>query len=596
MYETSGVIRVIPSASISSWMSRDSTSRRNSELQDYPKQTMNGTWHEITQVIGLQLPTLSYLTLAQESSSNPLSNLGNLSLGSITLIDFGIALLILVIGYIVALFAQGLIKGLLKKTDLDNKIAASVTGRSDSQNIPVENWAGSIVFWLIFLFAIIGFFEKLQLTAASSPLTALLTQITSFLPNVLGASILLGVAWVVATLSKALVIRVLNVFRLDERLNQQVSDGTSSTPNQFSLSETLGNALYWFVFLIFLLPILDTLGLPGLLDPVQQMLNEVLFMLPNILAAVLIAGAGWVIAQIVRRIVTNLLVAIGCDRLGSRFGISPASGGQSLSSIIGTVVYVLVLIPIAISALNALKIEAISVPAIEMLSNILNIIPQLFAAAVILFVAYIVGRFVSDLVTSILTSFGFNKLFYWLGLETTPPRPTTPPPATTTTGVASTPEQATVLQKSSTRTPSEIVGIIAFVGVMLFAVVTATDILGLNSLTLILEQIIIIAGRVLIGVIVFAIGLYFANLAYKLVLSSGTGGSKLLAQTARVAIIVFVGALALQQMGIGSGIVNLAFGLLLGAIAVAVAISFGLGGRDVAAEKIREFLSGFQNK
>jgi hypothetical protein len=113
---------------------------------------------------------------------------------------------------------------------------------------------------------------------------------------------------------------------------------------------------------------------------------------------------------------------------------------------------------------------------------------------------------------------------------------------------------------------------------------------------LILEQIILIAGRVLIGVVIFAVGLYFANLAHRLVLSSGTGNSKLLAQAARVAIIIFVGAMALQQMGIGSDIVNLAFGLLLGAIAVAVAISFGLGGRDIAAEKIRETLSKVQQK
>jgi hypothetical protein len=320
------------------------------------------------------------------------------------------------------------------------------------------------------------------------------------------------------------------------------------------------------------------------------MLNQVLFILPNILAAILIAAAGWVIAQIVRRIVTNLLIAVGTDRLGRRFGLGDAANGQSLSSIIGTVVYVLILIPIAIAALNSLKIEAISVPAIEMLSRILNIIPQLFAAAVILAVAYVIGRFVSDLVTSVLTSFGFNRLFYWLGLQSTPPHEET---------VVGTDPQVRVVDttsSSTTRTPSEIVGIIAFVGIMLFAIVTATDILQLTSLTLILEQIILIAGRVLIGVVIFAVGLYFANLAHRLVLSSGTGNSKLLAQAARVAIIIFVGAMALQQMGIGSDIVNLAFGLLLGAIAVAVAISFGLGGRDIAAEKIRETLSKVQQK
>lgn len=539
-------------------------------------------------VFGTTIPTLSHLTLAQDATANPF-NLGNYTLGSINLIDIGISLLILLVGYLIALFAQSLVKSLLKKTDFDNKIASWVTGRSDGgENIPVENWVGTAVFWIIFLFAIIGFLERLQLTAASTPLTTLLNEITIFFPRILAALILLGIAWVVATLCKAVTVRILNGFRVDERLNQQVNDGT--TQADFSLSETFGNAIYWFIFLLFLLPVLDTLSLQGLLAPVQQMLNQVLFILPNILAAILIAAAGWVIAQIVRRIVTNLLIAVGTDRLGRRFGLGDAANGQSLSSIIGTVVYVLILIPIAIAALNSLKIEAISVPAIEMLSRILNIIPQLFAAAVILAVAYVIGRFVSDLVTSVLTSFGFNRLFYWLGLQSTPPHEET---------VVGTDPQVRVVDttsSSTTRTPSEIVGIIAFVGIMLFAIVTATDILQLTSLTLILEQIILIAGRVLIGVVIFAVGLYFANLAHRLVLSSGTGNSKLLAQAARVAIIIFVGAMALQQMGIGSDIVNLAFGLLLGAIAVAVAISFGLGGRDIAAEKIRETLSKVQQK
>lgn len=539
-------------------------------------------------VFGTTIPTLSHLTLAQDATANPF-NLGNYTLGSINLIDIGISLLILLVGYLIALFAQSLVKSLLKKTDFDNKIASWVTGRSDGgENIPVENWVGTAVFWIIFLFAIIGFLERLQLTAASTPLTTLLNEITIFFPRILAALILLGIAWVVATLCKAVTVRILNGFRVDERLNQQVNDGT--TQADFSLSETFGNAIYWFIFLLFLLPVLDTLSLQGLLAPVQQMLNQVLFILPNILAAILIAAAGWVIAQIVRRIVTNLLIAVGTDRLGRRFGLGDAANGQSLSSIIGTVVYVLILIPIAIAALNALKIQAISVPAIEMLSRILNIIPQLFAAGVILAVAYVIGRFVSDLVTSVLTSFGFNRLFYWLGLQSTPPHEET---------VVGTDPQVRVVDtttSSTTRTPSEIVGIIAFVGIMLFAIVTATDILQLTSLTLILEQIILIAGRVLIGVVIFAVGLYFANLAHRLVLSSGTGNSKLLAQAARVAIIIFVGAMALQQMGIGSDIVNLAFGLLLGAIAVAVAISFGLGGRDIAAEKIRETLSKVQQK
>jgi hypothetical protein len=57
-----------------------------------------------------------------------------------------------------------------------------------------------------------------------------------------------------------------------------------------------------------------------------------------------------------------------------------------------------------------------------------------------------------------------------------------------------------------------------------------------------------------------------------------------------------VAAMALQQMGIAPNIVNLAFGLLLGAIAVAVAIAFGLGGRDVAANQLQNWFDTFNRK
>jgi hypothetical protein len=67
-----------------------------------------------------------------------------------------------------------------------------------------------------------------------------------------------------------------------------------------------------------------------------------------------------------------------------------------------------------------------------------------------------------------------------------------------------------------------------------------------------------------------------------------------LAQIARIAIIALVLPMALQQMGIAGNIVELAFGLLLGAIAVAIALAFGLGSRDIAATQVREWLSSFK--
>jgi hypothetical protein len=300
---------------------------------------------------------------------------------------------------------------------------------------------------------------------------------------------------------------------------------------------------------------------------------------------------GWLVARIVKGVVTNLLAAVGTDQIGSRMGFrQQTTGGMSLSSLLGTVVYVLVLIPTAIAALNALEIAAISTPAVAMLNQVMTKLPQILTAGLIVALFYFIGRFVADLVSNILTSIGFNNITSLLGI---PDLPRNDPNPFDEMGTTDIPGQTTAAMLPS-RSPSEIAGVVTLVGIVLFGVVTATEVLGLPALTAMMNSVLGIAARVLVGVAIFAVGLYLANLAFKLINLSGGRQSHLLAQTARICILAFVAAMALQQMGIASSIVNLAFGLLLGAVAVAIALAFGLGGRDVAGEKIRGFISDFE--
>ncbi|MEG4582058.1 mechanosensitive ion channel [Microcoleus sp. MON1_C5] len=551
---------------------------------------MNETWQEITQPVSGPIAALSDRILAQAQPGNALTDaergINNFLQGS-NIENLLWAVGILLIGLIVSALVSSVVGGLLKKTTLDNRLAAWITGRPEGAGAPqVEKWISTAVFWIIFIFFLIAFFNRLNLTAVSQPLNTFLNQITGFLPKLAGALIWLGIAWVLATVAKMAVSRAMRTFSVDERLNQEV--GTASTERPLLLSDTVANALYWFIFLLFLPLILDSLEMQQALLPVNNLLNQILAAIPKILEAVLIGFVGWLLAMVVRRIVTNLLAAAGADSLGARFGISRTSGGQSLSWIVGTIVYVLILIPTAIAALNALDIQAISQPAIAMLNDILGALPNIFTAALILAVAYILGRWISDLVTNILTGIGFNNVFSWLGVQ--------PPKQSLRLPPSSIDPDATILQEPElpARTPSEFVGIVVQVGIILFAVVAATDVLGIPALTAIVSGIVLVAGRVLAGLVVFAIGLYLANLAFSLIASSGTRQARLLGQTARIAIIAFVSALALQQMGIGSDIVNLAFGLLLGAIAVGIALAFGLGGREIAADQIREWLASFK--
>jgi len=494
------------------------------------------------------------------------------------------AIAILLLGWLIAGLVSAGIRAILKRSDLDNKLAGWTTGQRSDIAANVENWIAVIVFWVIMILAIVAALNVLNLTTVSQPLNSFLEQIFSYLPKLGAAAILMAVAWVLATVVRAVVIRMARSLSLDETFAQPADAAPAPTP--FLLSQTLGNALYWFIFLFFLPLVLGVLDLQGPLQPVQNLLNDILAALPQLLKAGIIAVVGWLIARVVRGIVTNLLAATGIDQLGDKVGLNRTHGAQSLSWLIGTVVYVLILIPTATAALDAMAIPAVSAPATNMLNQILMTLPQIFTAALILVIAYVIGQFLAELVTRLLTGIGFNNIFYWLGLRATPYSPPPPLPET----------ESDLPPVAPSKSPSEVVGIIILVGVMLFAAIAATNVLNIQALTAIVSGLLVIFGQVLAGLVVFAIGLYLANLAFNLISSSGSSQARVLGQTARIAIIALSAAMALQQMGIATSIVNLAFGLLLGAIAVAIALAFGLGGRDIAAEQVRQWLDSFNRK
>lgn len=537
------------------------------------------------------MPNSTYFLLAQTSTTGGFVN-QDLFRPDGFVYQLVIAIAILVGGWVVAIFLSSMTESLLKRTNFDNKLAGWLTG-SSSSTFPIEKWAGTIVFWIIILFALVGFFQFLRLDAVATPLNSLLGQITSFLPKLGGAAILVGIAWVLATVSKMIVERFLRSAQIDAKVNENVSDSTQTMP----LSATLSSALYWFIILLFLPLVLDTLGLVEALQPIKNLVDQILSALPKILKAVIIGGIGWLVAQVVKRIVTNLLATSGADRFLQRWTNNQTE--YTLSQVVGNFVYILILIPTAISTLEALEVGAISRPATAMLDQVLRFLPQIFVACAILTVAYFFGQFVKDIVSGILTGLGFNNILQWLGFPSIAVRTPSDSPVDTdyidpNTILVNSPSPQQLPQQIPQQTPSQIVGIIAFLAIMLVAIATATDVLQINALTSIVFGVLKVSGQVLSGVIIFAIGLYLANLAFNLIASSGGRQARILAHAARISIVALITAMALKQMGIASNIVDLAFGLLTGAIAVAIAVAFGLGGKDIATQQLREWLESFK--
>ena len=95
-------------------------------------------------------------------------------------------LAVLVLGWIVALIASFLVRKLLGKTSLDNKLAAWISGPDAKKPIPIEDWAGKTVFYVVMLLVLIAFFTTIKLTVITEPLNALFDPLLAYLPRLIG--------------------------------------------------------------------------------------------------------------------------------------------------------------------------------------------------------------------------------------------------------------------------------------------------------------------------------------------------------------------------------------------------------------------------
>lgn len=469
---------------------------------------------------------------------------------------------VLILGWLIALIVTAGIRATLKRIRLNDRFVRKAVNQDKEKEFDLEKWISRGVYYLIMVLVFVGFFQLIGLTILTEPLNKLLNKVLQYVPSLVGGGLLLVIAWLTANILRFLVTKILNAVNIDKRLGDQAG---IELKDKTSLTQTIGEVIYWLVFLFFLPAILETLALQGLLDPVRGMTDKLLGFLPNIFAAALIIVVGWFIARIIQRIVTGFLAAIGSDQLGERAGLTTLLGTKKFSDLIGLVIYILVLVPVLIAGLNALKLSVITTPATNMLDQFLSVIPRIFAAAVLLLIAYIVARVLTGLVRNLMQSIGFNSFLTRLGL---------------TKNIADGDTKA-----------SDFAGYLLFVAIMFFASIEALRLLNYTMLAELITRFMVLAGHVVLGLVIFIMGLFLSNLASKTIITSDTKYSPMLSLVSRVSIMVLAGAMALRQMGLANEIINMAFGILFGGIAVATALAFGLGGREIAARYVNQWLS-----
>lgn len=456
------------------------------------------------------------------------------------------AVAILLIGWIIALLIAAGVKKVLQKLGTNQKLSNATGHRSN-----IENILSRVIFWIILIIAVIGALNVLNLTSVSGPFSNMIQQFLLFIPQLLAAVAVGFIGWIVASLVKVGSQKLLDKTQLDEKLSAEV--GVSP------ISQNISEIIYWLILLLFLPIVLSILGLNGLLFPIQNMVTEVVSYLPNIFIAGVIVFVGYILAKIVRGIIEGLVRSLSLQQQVEKVGMFKNS---NLAQVLGNFVFAIVIITALIVAFEALGIDAISQPATAMLHEIMYAIPNIIAAGLILILAYVVSRFVARLVVDVIAG----------------------------TGVDCVPEKLDIQRFLGKTKVSDVVGYLIIFFTMLFAVSEAANRLGFEQISGLIAMFIQFGASILLGAVILVVGFWLANIVANIVQRGEYNSSRWLGNLVRVLIMGLVVAMGLRAMGIADSIVNLAFGLTLGAVAVAFALAFGLGGRNPAERLLSDLI------
>jgi hypothetical protein len=202
-------------------------------------------------------------------------------------------------------------------------------------------------------------------------------------------------------------------------------------------------------------------------------------------------------------------------------------------------------------------------PVRAFLQQVGAFLPRLALAVAVLIAGWLAGKVIKFAVVKALRAINFNVLTERAGMD------------------------GFLKQGGIEQDTTDIFGVLVYWLVIFAALVIACNSLGLTYITDLLGQVVVFVPKVLVALVILAFGAYFAAFVGGTVVTYcrnvGIQDGDLLGRIAQYAIIVFVVLIALEQMGIGGATIRHSFLIILGGVVLALALAFGIGGRDWAA-------------
>lgn len=482
-----------------------------------------------------------------------------------------LTLLLFFVGWVAAKMLAAAVLNLLRRTTVDDAVAERLGLAQDQAKAGrngIERTISVGVFWMAMLLVVVGVLQFAGLSQAAAPLQNLLDSLGSAVPALLKAALILTLAYLVGRGLSMLTTRAVGALGIEKRLGAWTGDEAES---ERDLGALAGRVVFSLVLLLGLGGALDALEIDPLSGPLSNLINSVVVALPAVLVAALLVLVGWVVGKIARVAIRNLLSAVGFDALVERIKLRPAFGKTDPSDAVGWLVMAFIILNASVAALDRVGLRTLADPVTAAIGQFWDILPALAISVGIVVVGLVFARVARDLVTRALAGLGADELLGRFGLE------------------------AVAERQDKLSRPSELLGWVVFVMIGLVALTQALANLELAAWSGYVDALLTFSmTKLLVALFVVAIGFALGHRVRAIIASREFAGSKWVAELGRGAILVFAATMALNQLGVAEDFVLLAFGLLFGALCMALGLSFGLGGREVASEIVRERYDGMR--
>jgi hypothetical protein len=199
-------------------------------------------------------------------------------------------------------------------------------------------------------------------------------------------------------------------------------------------------------------------------------------------------------------------------------------------------------------------------------------VPSLLGSLVILFAGYLLAKLVEKGTARLLRRVRFNEMLERGGVMD-------------------------AVERSGTHVnPARVIANLLFWLVMFVVLVVAANALGFDSLANVFSELVSYIPSVIAAIVIVIVGIVLGGFVGGIIMASAGGlhGGPTLARVGRVGVIVIAVFMALQELGVATDIVTTAFALLFGAVALALALSFGLGNRELAGQITREWYQRYK--